>query len=209
MCTWLWGRYLNLDERPKKKKAVQLMWASTKQNLFLYHNNPSRLQIAVFFSLSLVVCENRLYLFIYPSSFFFSTPFLQLCFNFCFTKANLSYGVYVSSFKGHKVYSCKGHFLVRLFVLLTHFLATSDDCWKSGFICVIISELYRGNIMSQLNSGYYDSFTRARCIKKFIKMCLCVLTINTWSHCLWEDNNKLMALQYNFTISDFIWQLIF
>lgn len=140
--------------------------------------------------------------------------FTALFFNFCYTKANLCYSAYASSFKGHKVHNCKGHFLKRLFVFLTHTLATS--VWllevSTSFIYLIISELYPRNIMSQLNRGYYKSFTRAHSIKEFIKICSCQLTINTWSHCcLWEDNNLLkrdMALQYNFPISDFIWQLI-
>ena len=141
-----------------------------------------------FLSLGVCLCEKG---FIYSYNrgiffFFFTAP----CFNFCYTKANLS----ASSFKGHKVYNCKGCFLKRLFVLLTHTLATSE--WllevSASFICLIISELYRGNIMSQLNRGYYESFTRAHSIKEYIKICSCLLTINTQSHCcLWEDNNIL------------------
>lgn len=144
----------------------------------------------------------------------FSFLLLALYFNLCYTKASHSYCAYASSFKGHKAHNCKRYFLRRLFVLLTHTIATSE--WllevSASFIYWIISELYQGNIMSQLNRGYYESFTRAHSIKEYIKVCSCLLTINTWCHCcLWEDNNILkcdMALQYNFPISDFIWHLI-
>lgn len=117
-----------------------------------------------FFS-SLGVCETG-FIYSYNWAGFFLL-FTARCFNFCYTKANLSCSVHAASFKGHEVYNSKRYFLKRLFVLLRVLLLPQNED-SASFIYLIISELYWGNIMSQLNRGYYESFARAHSIKAVV-----------------------------------------
>lgn len=111
MCTRLWGTYLNLDE---STKTVKVRWARTKRDLFVHRNNRSHLQIAFFPPFfpppPLASVKNALSIHITELCFFIfiTAPCFQLLllqghrFRMC---------VCVSSFKGHKVYDTKQHFL--------------------------------------------------------------------------------------------------